>query len=86
MAHSRDRNQALKGADSDQLAELLGEREALLAGSPRLRAFQQELDQLMAYCCDPNLRFEILCMLLEDKLDELLKAVAEVQLASRKRE
>ena len=84
MARYRDRNLALAGPQMDQLAELLLEREALLEKSPKLRAFQQELDDMMAYCCDPNLRFEILCMLLEDKLGELLDAILAAQQATRK--
>ncbi|OPZ58430.1 MAG: hypothetical protein BWY87_01455 [Deltaproteobacteria bacterium ADurb.Bin510] len=84
MAQYRDRNLALAGPRMDELAELLLEREALLEKSPELRAFQQELDDMMAYCCDPSLRLEILCMLLEDKLSELLEAIAAARQAARK--
>ena len=82
MARYRDTNLALSVAQQNDLSELLLEREAVLAESPSLRAFQQELNRMMTYCHDPNLRLEILCMLLEDKLNELIDAVQDAQQAA----
>ena len=82
MARYRDTNLALTEAQQNDLRDLLLEREAILAESPSLRAFQQELNRMMTYCYDPNLRLEILCMLLEDKLNELIDAIVDVQQAA----
>lgn len=82
MARYRDTNLALTEAQQNDLRDLLLEREAILAESPSLRAFQQELNRMMTYCYDPNLRLEILCMLLEDKLNELVGAIQVAQQAA----
>lgn len=82
MARYRDTNLALTEAQQNDLRDLLLEREAILAESPSLRAFQQELNRMMTYCYDPNLRLEILCMLLEDKLNELVDAIQVAQQAA----
>ena len=82
MARYRDTNLALTEAQQNDLRDLLLEREAILAESPSLRAFQQELNRMMTYCYDPNLRLESLCMLLEDKLNELIDAIQVAQQAA----
>jgi hypothetical protein len=64
--------------ENPELASLIAQRDQLLRDHPQLCSLQEEIDSLLKNTIDPNVRLEILFMLMSDKLMELKGVFAEL--------
>jgi hypothetical protein len=61
-----------------EVQELIEQRNRLLKDHPQLKATQDEIDRLLGTTIDPQLRLEILFMLISEKLGQMKALFGEV--------
>lgn len=64
--------------ENPEVQGLIDQRNKLLSDHPHLRAAQDEIDRLLSTTLDPQVRLEILFMLISEKLGEMKTVFGEV--------
>jgi len=64
--------------EKPEVQELIDERNRFLKDHPHLKVVQDEIDRLLGTTLDPNLRMEILFMLITEKLGQMKTLLGEV--------